>query len=99
MGLTDNIRDFFRQQGDTENKAYSSFPNNQVVFPFNTDIGFFSGVDQMSPEGNSAALACLNVLGTAFSEPPLEVYQTTADGKEQILNHPASMLMKNHPHT
>ena len=94
MGLTDNIRDFFRQQGEQETKAYSSFPNNQVVFPFNTDIGFFSGVDQMSPEGNSAALACLNVLGTAFSEPPLEVYQTTGDGKEQILNHPASMLMK-----
>ena len=94
MGLTDNIRDFFRQQGEQETKAYSSFPNNQVVFPFNTDIGFFSGVDQMSPEGNSAALACLNVLGTAFSEPPLEVYEETTDGKEQILNHPASMLMK-----
>ena len=57
MGLTDNIRDFFRQQGDQQTKGYGNFPNNQVVFPFNSDIGFFSGVDQVSPEGNSAALA------------------------------------------
>ena len=48
MGLTDNIRDFFRQQGDQQTKGYGNFPNNQVVFPFNSDIGFFSGVDQVS---------------------------------------------------
>ena len=72
MGLTDNIRDFFRQQGDQQTKGYGNFPNNQVVFPFNSDIGFFSGVDQVSPEGNSAA-CCLNVLGTV-SEAPIEVY-------------------------
>jgi HK97 family phage portal protein len=94
MGIRDNIRDFFSQQESGETKAYNNFPNNQIVFPFNTDIGFFSGVDQMNPEGNSAALACLNVLGTAFSEAPIEVYQQSGDGEEKILNHPASMLMK-----
>ena len=94
MGIRDNIRDFFSQQESGETKAYNNFPNNQIVFPFNTDIGFFSGVDQMNPEGNSAALACLNVLGTAFSEAPLEVYEQSGDGEEKILNHPAAMLMK-----
>ena len=94
MGLTDNIRDFFRQQGDQPTKAYSNFPNNQVVFPFNTDIGFFSGVDQVSPEGNSAALACLNVLGTAFSEAPIEVYEMSDDGEQMIINHPATQLLR-----
>jgi len=96
MGLTDNIRGFFRQQGsDTEQKSYGQVPTSQIVFPFNTDAGFYSGVNQMSPEGNSAALACLNVLGTAFSEPPLEVYVKTDEGLEYIPNHPASELLKN----
>ena len=96
MGLTDNIRGFFRQQGsDVEQKNYGQVPTSQIVFPFNTDAGFYSGVNQMSPEGNSAALACLNVLGTAFSEPPLEVYVKTDEGLEYIPNHPASELLKN----
>ena len=54
--------------------AYSPAPS-----PYNTEIGYFSGTNQMSPEGNSAALACLNVLGTAFSEPPIEVYQNSPE--------------------
>ena len=96
MGLTDNIRGFFRQQGsDVEQKNYGQVPTSQIVFPFNTDAGFYSGVNQMSPEGNSAALACLNVLGTAFSEPPLKVYVKTDEGLEYIPNHPASELLKN----
>ena len=95
MGLVDNIKDFFSQEnGGQETKRYNNFPSSQVVFPYNTDIGFFSGTNQMSPEGNSAALACLNVLGTAFSEPPIEVYQTTTDGSEKILNHPAAELLR-----
>ena len=96
MGLADNIRGFFRSQSiPTEQKTYNNFPTSQIVFPFNSDVGFFSGVNQMSPEGNSAALACLNVLGTAFSEPPLEVYLKSEDGLELIPNHPATQLIKN----
>ena len=49
----------------------------------------------MSPEGNSAALACLNVLGTAFSEPPLKVYLKSIEGDEVIDNHPAQVLLDN----
>lgn len=93
MGIRDNIKNLFNSE-QVEEKTYGNFPNSQIVFPFNSDIGFFSGTNQMSPEGNSAALACLNVLGTAFSEPPLEVYQATQEGEEKVLNHPASMLMK-----
>ena len=89
MGLTENIRKFFNNQ---DTKAMYSMPTSNVIFPYNTDIGFFSGTDQMNPEGNSAALACLNVLGTAFSEPKLVVMQRTPEGDEIVENHAASML-------
>jgi HK97 family phage portal protein len=96
LGLADNIRGFFKQQGtQTEQKNYGNFPTSQIVFPFNADAGFFSGVNSMSPEGNSAALACLNVLGTAFSEPPLQVYLKSTEGNELIIDHPAAELIKN----
>ena len=96
MGLADNIRGFFRNSEiPTEQKTYNNFPTSQVVFPFNSDAGFFSGVNQMSPEGNSAALACLNVLGTAFSEPPLKVYLKNQEGMEYVPNHPAQLLLDN----
>jgi len=96
LGIADNIRGFFSQQEvNTEKKTFNNFPTSQVVFPFNTDAGFFSGTNQMSPEGNSAALACLNVLGTAFSEPPLKVYLKTQEGEEYVENHPAAMLLEN----
>ena len=96
MGIADNIRGFFNQQeAQTDKKSYNNFPTSQVVFPFNTDAGFFSGTNQMSPEGNSAALACLNVLGTAFSEPPLKVYLKSTEGDEYVENHPAQVLLEN----
>ena len=96
MGIADNIRGFFNQQeAQTDKKSYNNFPTSQVVFPFNTDAGFFSGTNQMSPEGNSAALACLNVLGTAFSEPPLKVYLKSTEGDEVVYNHPAAILLQN----
>ncbi len=96
MGIADNIRGFFSQQEvNSEKKTFNNFPTSQVVFPFNSDAGFFSGVNQMSPEGNSAALACLNVLGTAFSEPPLKVYLKTQEGEEYLENHPAAILLEN----
>ena len=94
MGIRDNIRGFFAQEVHTEKKS-GEYPTSQVVFPFNTDAGYFSGVNQMSPEGNSAALACLNVLGTAFSEPPLKVYLKTQEGDEYIDKHPAAILLEN----
>jgi len=96
LGIADNIRGFFSsQEVNTEKKTYNNFPTSNIVFPFNADAGYFSGVNQMSPEGNSAALACLNVLGTAFSEPPLKVYLKTQEGDEYIANHPAQELMDN----
>ena len=96
MGIADNIRGFFSsQEVNTEKKTYNNFPTSNIVFPFNADAGYFSGVNQMSPEGNSAALACLNVLGTAFSEPPIKVYLKTQEGDEYIANHPAEQLLNN----
>ena len=50
MGIADNIRGFFSsQEVNTEKKTYNNFPTSQIVFPFNSDAGFFSGVNQMSP--------------------------------------------------
>jgi HK97 family phage portal protein len=96
LGIADNIRGFFRSSEiPTEQKNYGKFPTSNIVFPFNTDAGYFSGVNQMSPEGNSAALACLNVLGTAFSEPPLKVYLKNQEGMDHISNHPAEQLISN----
>jgi HK97 family phage portal protein len=96
LGIRDNIRGFFRDSEiPTEQKNYGKFPTSNIVFPFNTDAGFFSGVNQMSPEGNSAALACLNVLGTAFSEPPLKVYLKNQEGMDHVSNHPAEQLISN----
>jgi HK97 family phage portal protein len=94
LGIRDNIRGFFAQEVQTEKKS-GQYPTSQVVFPFNTDAGYFSGVNQMSPEGNSAALACLNVLGTAFSEPPLHVYLKNQEGMEYVDKHPAAVLLEN----
>jgi len=94
LGIRDNIRGFFAQEVQTEKKS-GQYPTSQVVFPFNTDAGYFSGVNQMSPEGNSAALACLNVLGTAFSEPPLKVYLKNQEGMDYVMNHPAEQLLEN----
>jgi len=94
LGIRDNIRGFFAQEVQTEKKS-GQYPTSQVVFPFNTDAGYFSGVNQMSPEGNSAALACLNVLGTAFSEPPLKVYLKNQEGMDYVMNHPAEQLLLN----
>ena len=50
MGLTDNIRGFFKQQGsDVEKKMYGNVPTSQMIFPFNTDVaGYYSGVNQMA---------------------------------------------------
>jgi len=95
LGIADNIRGIFRPQETVEKKNIGSFPTSQIVYPFNTDTGFFSGANEMSPEGNSAALACLNVLGTAFSEPPLCVYLNTPEGKEKIIDHPTTKLYAN----
>jgi HK97 family phage portal protein len=96
LGIADNIRGFFSsQEVNTEKKTYNNFPTSNIVFPFNADAGYFSGVNQMSPEGNSAALACLNVLGTAFSEPPLKVYLKNDEGMEYVPNHPAQELLDN----
>jgi len=94
LGIRDNIKNLFNSQ-QVEEKTYGNFPNSQIVFPFNSDIGFFSGTNQMSPEGNSAALACLNVLGTAFSEPPLKVYLKNQEGMDYVPNHPAQLLLDN----
>jgi len=96
LGIADNIRGFFRSSEiPTEQKNYGKFPTSNIVFPFNTDAGYFSGVNQMSPEGNSAALACLNVLGTAFSEPPIKVYLKNQEGMDHVSNHPAEQLISN----
>ncbi len=66
-------------------------------FGFNTQSGFFPKklIDDMGDGvGNSAVVACLQVLATAFAEAPLKVYKKNKDGREEILSHDMEILMQ-----
>jgi len=64
---------------------------------FNTQSGYFPQklIDEMGDGlGNSAVVACINVLTTSFAEPSLKVYKKIEGGKEVIRNHPMEILMQ-----
>jgi len=64
---------------------------------FNTQSGYFPQklIDEMGDGlGNSAVVACINVLTTSFAEPSLKVYKKIEGGREVIRNHPMEILMQ-----
>ena len=67
------------------------------VFGYNTQSGFMP--DKLLKEigdgtGNSAVVACLNVLTTSFAEPRLKVYRETSENDFEVLdNHPVTQLI------
>ncbi len=72
------------------------FGNDTSVYGYNTTAGFWE-TDQLDEIGdgsaNSAVIACLNVLSTAFSEPTLNVVKQDNFGNvEKLGNHPISKL-------
>ena len=66
------------------------------VWGYNTTSGYFPDklIEEMGDGlGNSAVVACINVLATSFAEAPLKVYQKTENGRQEVNNHPMEILM------
>ena len=66
------------------------------VWGYNTTSGYFPDklIEEMGDGlGNSAVVACINVLATSFAEAPLKIFQKTENGKQEVVNHPMEMLM------
>ena len=66
------------------------------VWGYNTTSGYFPDklIEEMGDGlGNSAVVACINVLATSFAEAPLKVYQKTENGRQEVINHPMEILM------
>jgi HK97 family phage portal protein len=55
--------------------------------------------DRPVSDGNSAVYACLQIIATALSEPPLRVYRTQAGDRAELEDAPlADLLMRPNPH-
>ncbi len=76
---------FFREEPATP---------SSYVLGYNTQAGNFDLKDLGNGQANSAVTACLQVLGTSFSEANLIVKSYQEDGEESIIyNHPLEILM------
>lgn len=85
-----------REQKVRQSSYNQMFGNDTSVYGYNTSAGFWES-DQLKEigdgSGNSAVIACLNVLSTAFSEPTLNVVKQDSFGNiEKQNNHPITKL-------
>ncbi len=67
------------------------------VWGYNTQSGYFPQklIDELGDGlGNSAVVACLNVLATSFAEPQLKVYKKNEQGKLEQTSHPLEQLLQ-----
>ena len=93
--------DFIIPGRTTEEKTQSNynqlFGNDASIYGYNTSSGFWES-DKLKEigdgSGNSAVVACLNVLATSFSEPKLHVVKkdTKFLDNEKVLEHPLTKL-------
>ena len=63
---------------------------------YNTQSGYFPQKlieDLGDGLGNSAVVACINVLATSFAEPQLKVYKRSEQGKLEQKSHPLEQLL------
>ena len=70
---------------------------NGPVYGYNTNAGYYPNTNDVGDgTGNSAVVACLEILSTSFSEPSLEVYSLDDETNqyEIVNNHPLAKLMK-----
>jgi len=70
---------------------------DSAVFGYNTTSGSFPSqlIDDLGEgTGNSAVVACLNVLATSFTEPQLKIFQKTSEDINEINTHPVEQLMQ-----
>ena len=95
--------DFFVPGRRNEEKAQSNynqlFGNDASIYGYNTSAGFWES-DKLKEvgdgSGNSAVTACLNVLSTSFSEPPLQIVRIDKEfgDREISVNHPLAQLYR-----
>ncbi len=85
------------QKGITVNQQEYSFLN-QAVYGYNTESGYFDHkkiAEVGDGTGNSAVVACLNVLATSFAEPGLLVSKRNSEGDyTRDMNHPLARLFR-----
>ena len=70
---------------------------DSAVFGYNTSSGSFPSqiVDDLGEgTGNSAVVACLNVLATSFAEPSLKVFKKVNKETEEVYGHPLEQLLQ-----
>ena len=88
------------RQTDETSKRVNFFREDPVtpssyVLGYNSRAGNFDLQDLGNGQANSAVTACLQVLGTSFSEANLIVKSFQEDGEESIIyNHPLQILME-----
>jgi HK97 family phage portal protein len=91
------VRDFVTGNRNTEEKKFQGRYNqtyslDSSIYGYNTTSGFWE-TKQLEEIGdgsaNSAVIACLNVLSTAFSEPMLQIVKMDNDGNREVnYQHP-----------
>ncbi len=85
------------QKGLLVNQSEYSYLN-QAVMGYNTQSGYFDHkklAELGDGTGNSAVIACLNVLATAFAEPSLLVSSRNSEGDyDRDMNHPLVQLFR-----
>ena len=85
------------QKGLLINQSEYSYLN-QSVMGYNSSSGYFDHkklAELGDGTGNSAVIACLNVLATAFAEPSLLVSSRNSEGDyERDMNHPLVQLFR-----
>jgi len=95
--------DFIVPGRGNEEKAQSNynqlFGNDASIYGYNTSSGFFESnklKEIGDGSGNSAVTACLNVLATSFSEPPLQIVKIDKEfgDKEISVDHPLAQLYR-----
>ena len=91
------IRREAQQKGIVVNQQEYSYLN-QAVFGYNTESGYFDHkklAEIGDGTGNSAVVACLNVLATAFAEPGLIISTRNSEGDySRDMNHPLARLFR-----
>ena len=91
------VRREAQQKGIVVNQQEYSYLN-QAVFGYNTESGYFDHkklAEIGDGTGNSAVVACLNVLATAFAEPGLIISTRNSEGDYQRdMNHPLARLFR-----
>ena len=91
------VRREANQKGLVVNQSEYSYLN-QAVFGYNTTSGYFDHktlAEVGDGTGNSAVIACLQVLATAFAEPNILVSSRNSEGDYQReMNHPLTKLLR-----